>query len=103
MLPCPPVPVPVYPEITLIRCEVPIPFLRGILLRNGVGRGVNSFAGASRSNAAKEDDRGVVSVISLAISALTVRCVAKAFCSEPRTSGVRLLFEASASSCAVGS
>ena len=44
------------------RCEVPTPFLRGMTLRSGVGRGVSNFAGASKSKAAKEVDSGDVSV-----------------------------------------
>ena len=87
----------------LMRCEVPTPFLRTILLRSGVGRGVSNFAGASRSNAANDVESGDVSVISLAISAEIVRCDASAVLSADTASGESDLFATSASICAIGS
>ena len=101
--PTPPVPVPVYPRILLTRREVPIPFLRGILLRSGVGRGVSIFAGASKSKAAKDVERGFVSVISLLISPTAPLCAVSAVCREANASGVNDLLNASDSNCFVGS
>ena len=87
----------------LIRCDVPMPFLRTILLRNGVGRGVSNLAGASRSNAAKDVLSGLVSVISLAISAEIARCAESAVFRAPTASGESDLFATSASICVIGS
>ena len=86
-----------------MRCEVPTPFLRTILLRNGVGRGVSNFAGASKSNAANDVESGDVSVISLAISAEIARCVDNAEFNAETASGESDLFATSASICAIGS
>ena len=52
-----------------MRCEVPTPFLRTILLRNGVGRGVSNFAGASKSNAANDVESGNGCQIALSFTA----------------------------------
>ena len=58
----PPVPVPVNPEITLNLRAPPCPLTRGMLLRKGVGRGVRSLAGASRSKGTRPVLTGLVRV-----------------------------------------
>ena len=72
-------------------------------LRRGVGRGVSIFAGASKSKAANDVDRGLVRVISLLISPIAPLCAARAVLSEANASGVNDLLSASDSSCFAGS
>ena len=64
---------------------------------------MSSFAGASRSKAAKDVLNGDVRVMSFWISCIAMRCAASAFCSPATASGARDLFAASDSRADVAS